>query len=299
MVEEVEDEEDMEMKRKPKAKGPGILEDVDDCQTPARPPAQPCSTNNVEIKVHPTLEFEPEKCLMGRTEHFLQRIKETKKNAMNMLRRWTSRDRSDEVTVFLLQSVLTAPYDQALETLRDLKQPQHYISNLGGQYSLHLPMSFQTTDTNASFSDEGLIDCGATGVYMDREFARSHNLNLQTLSHPVPVYNADKTPNINGPIRQVVTLRMKIGDHVETTTFAITNAGRDKVILGYSWLRRHNPSVDWRMRKLLFNRCPSQCNTPQQWEGKDEELMRSIESVEDDVPQEAETQDDEPVEESE
>jgi len=44
-----------------------------------------------------------------------------------MLRRWTSKDRSDEVTVFLLQSLLTVPDDQALETLRDLKQPRLYL----------------------------------------------------------------------------------------------------------------------------------------------------------------------------
>jgi len=81
-IEEVEDEEDMEMKRKPKARGPGILEDVDedvdDHQTPT-PTTQPCPVNNVEIKVHPILEFKPEKCSMGKTERFLQRIKETKK----------------------------------------------------------------------------------------------------------------------------------------------------------------------------------------------------------------------------
>jgi len=133
---------------------------------------------------------------------------------------------------------------------------------------------------------------------MDHEFAQSHNLNLQTPSHPIPVYNADKTPNINGPIRQVVTLRMKVGDHVETTTFAITNTGRDKVILGYSWLCRHNPNVDWRAGKLLFNRCPSQCSTPQEWESEDEELMHGIEHAEDDVTEEAEIEEDGFVEES-
>jgi len=63
----------------------------------------------VEIKVHPILEFEPEKRSIGKMERFLQRIRETKKYAMDMLRRWTARDRTDEVTVFLLQSLLMAP----------------------------------------------------------------------------------------------------------------------------------------------------------------------------------------------
>ena len=100
-------------------------------------------------RIHPIEGFEPEKHPIGKMEHFLQRIKETKKNAMDILRKWTSKDWNDEVTVFLLQSLLAALYDQALETLRDLKRPCHYISNLGGRHSLHLPITFQTTDTNS------------------------------------------------------------------------------------------------------------------------------------------------------
>ena len=111
---------------------------------------------------------------------------------------------------------------------------------------------------------------------MDCEFAQSLNLNLQPLSHPIPVYNVDKTPNKNGPICKVLTLCMKIMDHVKTATFVITNTGQDKVILGLSWLHHHNPSVDWKASKLLFNRCPSQCNTPQEWENKDEEIIRGV-----------------------
>ena len=229
---------------------------------------------------------------MGKAERFLQRIKETKKNAMNMLKQWTSKDRGDEVTVFLLQSLLTAPYNEALETLRDLKQPRHYIASLGGQHSFHLPIAFQTTDTNASFTTEALLDCGATGLYIDHEFARSLNLSLQKLSHLIPVYNADKTPNKSGPICHVVTLCMKIGDHVETATFAVTDTGRNKVILGYSWLRRHNPNIDWKAKKLLFNRCPSQCGIPQEWENEEEEIIQGIECVEDDWLEDMEIQED-------
>jgi hypothetical protein len=78
---------------------------------------------------------------------------------------------------------------------------------------------------------------------MDHEFAQSLNLNLQTLSYPVPVYSVDKTPNKNGFICEVVILHMKIKDHIETATFAITNTGHDNVILGYSWLCHHNSNT--------------------------------------------------------
>jgi len=282
-IEEIEDEEEVRMREKPKAKGPGILEDVEESEETEekKEDTEKKAEDPTRIKIHPVLEFRRGD-RVGKEERFLQRIRETKRNTMNMLKNWTSKDRSEEVTVFLLQSLLTAPWDQAIATLRDLKQPRHYIASLGGKYSLHLPITFQTTDTNASFVSEGLVDCGATGLYIDQEYAQSLKLNLQTLSHPIPVYNADKTPNKSGPIRQVVTLRMKIGDHVETATFAVTNTGRDKIILGYSWLRRHNPNVDWKANKLIFNRCPSQCSIPQEWENGEEEVIRGIECAEDD-----------------
>ena len=298
-VEEVEDEDEIRMREKPKAKGPGILEDAEqrnnDSQSKAPTQPRPANLQSMTHKIHPMVELELKERPrpMGKAECFLRRIRETRKNAMDVLRKWTSKDRHDEVTVFLLQSLLAAPYDQALETLRDLKQPRHYISNLGGQHSLHLPITFQTTDTNASFSENALVDCGATGLYMDREFAQSLNLNLQTLSHPIPVYNVDKTPNKCGPIRQVITLRVKVGDHVETATFAVTNTGRDKVILGHSWLHRHNPNVDWKAGKLFFNRCPTQCSFPQTWENEDEEIVCDVEYTQDELIRELEAEEDE------
>ena len=75
---------------------------------------------------------------------------------------------------------------------------------------------------------------------------------------------------------------MKIGDHVETATFAVTDTGCDKVILGYSWLCCHNPNIDWKAKKLLFNYCSSQCSIPQEWENEEEEIIWGIECAEDD-----------------
>jgi len=92
---------------------------------------------------------------------------------------------------------------------------------------------------------------------------------------PIPVYNADGTSNEGGPIRYMIPLCMKIGEHVETITFAVTNTGPNKIILGYSWLRRHNPNIDWIHAKLLFNRCPRECGSPQIWE-EEESIIGAV-----------------------
>jgi hypothetical protein len=87
-----------------------------------------------------------------------------------------------------------------------------------------------------------------------------NNIPTKTLAYPIPVYNADGTLNKAGSITQTAELVMTIGDHVETLTFAITNIGSSDVIIGFSWLKLHNPLVNWRTGKLCFMNCPSSCS---------------------------------------
>ncbi|KAF8809098.1 hypothetical protein BYT27DRAFT_7041222, partial [Phlegmacium glaucopus] len=47
------------------------------------------------------------------------------------------------------------------------------------------------------------------------------------------------------------------------------------IILGHSWLRRHNPNINWTHAKILFNRCPQECGMPQLWE-EDESTIGSL-----------------------
>ena len=73
------------------------------------------------------------------------------------------------------------------------------------------------------------------------------------------MYNADGTTNQAGKITHVVRLRLSIQDHTEVTTFAVTNTGNSDVIIGFDWLRHHNPSVNWTKGKIIFDRCPLEC----------------------------------------
>ena len=52
--------------------------------------------------------------------------------------------------------------------------------------------------------------------------------------------------------------------------------GPNKIILRHSWLRRHNPNVDWTHAKILFDRCLRECGTPQVWE-EDENMLGNLE----------------------
>ena len=79
------------------------------------------------------------------------------------------------------------------------------------------------------------------------------------LRFPIPVYNADGQLNVDGPISEMITLQLRIDNHIERIDFGVTNLGKEQIFLGHDWLKRHNPSIDWRKGTVTFNRCPPVC----------------------------------------
>lgn len=107
---------------------------------------------------------------------------------------------------------------------------------------------------------DALLDCGATGLFLDVKFVRYHNLNTIKLPRPVPVYNVDGTLNKSGSISEEVDLVMTFKNHTEKATFAVCDLGDKTAILGHTWLWLHNPEVDWQKGDVQFTRCPPGCN---------------------------------------
>ena len=105
-----------------------------------------------------------------------------------------------------------------------------------------------------------LVDCGATGEFIDRRYAKSSCFNLIKLTELIPVYNVDGTLNKAGSITEVVSLILHYNykNHSERTTFAVCGLGKQKLILGHSWLWKHNPEIDWVTQEVKMSRCPPQ-----------------------------------------
>src|SRR5277367_1422953 len=129
----------------------------------------------------------------------------------------------------------------------------------GSSTSLKLKVELETTDTAEVKSVNVLVDCGATGEFIDRHYAKSCGLHLLKLSKPIPVYNVDGTPNEAGFITEVVDLILRYKNHSERTLFAVSSLGKQKLILGHSWLRKHNPEINWTTGEVKMSRCPPQC----------------------------------------
>ena len=128
-----------------------------------------------------------------------------------------------------------------------------------GLTSLKLKVELETIDTGEVKSVNSFVDSGATGEFINCHYAKSNWLHTQKLSKPIPVYNVDRTLNEAGSITEVVDLILRYQNHLEWTLFAVTGLGRQKLILGHSWLWKHDLEIDWVTGEVKMSRCPPQC----------------------------------------
>ena len=107
-----------------------------------------------------------------------------------------------------------------------------------------------------------LLDCGATGNFVDLAFARRMKFPLERLKAPIRAFNVDGTHNNAGIIRYTTTLDLRIDGTQETRTFLILNCGKSNVILGMPWLTEVNPFVDWKTGLVSISTLPPEQPMP-------------------------------------
>src|SRR3981189_2819281 len=135
------------------------------------------------------------------------------------------------------------------------------IATTPRENSLHIDVEIETTDTAMKPNLSAHVDCGATGLFIDTEYVRLNNLSTRRLTTPIPVYNVDGTANEAGAITEITDVILCYNGHAERTQFAVTSLGKQNMILGFTWLREHNPEIDWQTKEARMSRCPPQCST--------------------------------------
>ena len=106
---------------------------------------------------------------------------------------------------------------------------------------------------------EALVDSGATTNFLDRRFVEKNHLVTTKLATPYKVTNADGTPNKSGRITHYVRTYLGIGTHCLKHLCLITDLDK-AAIMGYTFLYKHNPEIDWRNGEWEFTRCPDTCH---------------------------------------
>jgi hypothetical protein len=108
-----------------------------------------------------------------------------------------------------------------------------------------------------------LVDSGAQGSIINREFTEKHNLPFKVKSKPMKLILADGENSRSGEVTHYVPVKIKIGDHQQSLAFDASTIGYD-AILGLSWLKKHNPVIKWSDHTLSFPsaHCRQHCLKP-------------------------------------
>jgi hypothetical protein len=111
---------------------------------------------------------------------------------------------------------------------------------------MYLPIQIMSDTESGMEIVEGLLDSGASGEFIDQDYARDIHAIKKDLPNPIPVYNVDGTPNKEGTITQYVDLNLKIHERQRKHRLQVTGLGNQQIILGYTWLKEMNPLIDWK-----------------------------------------------------
>jgi hypothetical protein len=110
--------------------------------------------------------------------------------------------------------------------------------------SMLLPVTIGTK--KQTIETQALLDCGASGEFMDSEFVKLHNIPLIKLNKPWITRNTDGTQNKQGMVMHKAIINLGVNGKEDSMAFFITELGKDNMILGLTWLRKHNPIVNWK-----------------------------------------------------
>jgi hypothetical protein len=141
--------------------------------------------------------------------------------------------------------------------------------------SLAVDVEIKSMDTAMKRCTQALIDCGATGCFIDIEWAKLNNIPTHPLTRPIPVYNVDGTAHDAGAITDIADIILRYENHSECTQLAVTRLGKQSLILGYNWLRNQNPEINWQTKDVKMSCCPLQCSTCRVEDEHDTKIRKS------------------------
>ena len=110
--------------------------------------------------------------------------------------------------------------------------------------AMKVPFRFETAQFKAD--EEALIDSGATDNFIDEVTWKRLRIGRTSLKEPLLLHNVDGTENRQGQLTHFCWLRIRHDGRERLMKFYITSLGRDCILLGYPFLKRYNPTINWK-----------------------------------------------------
>jgi hypothetical protein len=93
--------------------------------------------------------------------------------------------------------------------------------------------------------ENALVDSGATDNFLTPSLAARLGLRIQKLKYPKPILTVDGSEHKQGKLTEYADLVLKLGEQRRKQRFYIVTLGHDRAILGFPFLSKFNPSINW------------------------------------------------------
>ena len=124
------------------------------------------------------------------------------------------------------------------------------VNSLQDKHPLNIIISVKHNQNNKTVKTLALINSEAGGTFIDQNYIQKIGYKLTELETPVKAYNVDGTENKKRMIKNYINLQFSLNGKEFQEQFYVTGLGKQKVILGLPWLRKHNPEINWQTGKL-------------------------------------------------
>ena len=189
-----------------------------------------------------------------RTSQWIKKVVDSKdeERAIKHVRSFVHESRQEQVPPRLIRQLREISELKAQFVLHELQQKPRFVQcKRQSNNTFEIKVTLETP-SGETLDIITLLDSRCTGTTIDKRFAKEKGLKTYKLSVPIPVYNADRSINSAGSIREFTIIKMRIGDHFKQIAMAMSNLNTHPIFLGYDWLKKHNPQIDWKAKTLQF-----------------------------------------------
>jgi len=102
-----------------------------------------------------------------------------------------------------------------------------------------------------------LVDSKCTHMEINKQLVKYKRIQTRPINFSFEVFNIDRTKNKE--VTKVAPLKVKINEYKKQLEAAVMDLNSTDMFLGYDWLVKYNPEVNWKNGTIKFTRCPGNC----------------------------------------
>lgn len=139
-----------------------------------------------------------------------------------------------------------------METVSDF--PPIYINevNVAAGLSFKIPLSIHLG--KITVQTWALLNSSAQANFISPNFIAKYNIPLFKLVKPIPVRNADNSPNKGGAITHTANLALTADGKKMEHLFYVSNIGKKAMIIGLPFLQDANLDINWWKKTVSINK---------------------------------------------